>query len=147
MPFSLLANALIIIEETAGKNSRTVIVETICNVFRSALVNFPEELADIYYFFVVKLAPDFIMMETGIGHELSVKAVAKACGKQPKDIREQYKEYGDLGIVAQKGKKTMSTIGGFFKKKDAGPPKWLNFQDVFNEFRKIASTSGNNSAT
>jgi hypothetical protein len=100
MPFSLLARALIIIEETQGKNSRTVIVETICNVFRSALVNFPSELADLYYFFIVKLAPDFIMMETGIGHEVSVKAVAKACGKLPKDIREQYKEYGDLGIVA-----------------------------------------------
>tara|TARA_B110000285_G_C15082678_1_gene594396 strand:+ start:757 stop:1020 length:264 start_codon:yes stop_codon:yes gene_type:complete len=87
MPFSLLAKALIIIEETSGNGSRTVIVETICNVFRSALANFPSELADIYYFFIVKLAPDFIAMETGIGHEVSVKAVAKACGKLPKDIR------------------------------------------------------------
>ena len=86
------------------------------------------------------------MMETGIGHELSVKAVAKACGKLPKDIRELYKEHGDLGIVVQKGKKNQSTIGGFFKKANTGPPKWLKFQDVFNEFRKIAQTSGNNSA-
>jgi hypothetical protein len=100
MPFSLLARALIIIEETSGKNSRTVVVETICNVFRSALVNFPSELADLFYFFIVKLAPDFIALETGIGHEVSVKAVAKACGKLPKDIRELYKEHGDLGIVA-----------------------------------------------
>ena len=100
MPFGFLAKALIIIEETSGKNSRTVVVETICNIFRSALVNYPEELPDLYYFFIVKLAPDFLMMETGVGHEVSVKAVAKACGKLPKDIREQYKEYGDLGIVA-----------------------------------------------
>lgn len=85
-------------------------------------------------------------METGIGHEVSVKAVAKACGKLPKDIREQYKEYGDLGIVAQKGKKNQSTIGGFFKKANTGPPKWLKFNDVFQEFRRIASTSGSNSA-
>lgn len=53
------------------------------NVFRSALVNFPEELADIFYFFIVKLAPDFVAMETGVGHEVSVKAIAKACGKTP----------------------------------------------------------------
>lgn len=105
MPFGFLVKALGIIEETTGKNSRTVVVETICNVFRSALVNFPSEMPDLYYFFIVKLAPDFIMMETGIGHEVSVKAIAKACGKLPKDIREQYKDLGDLGIVAQKGKK------------------------------------------
>jgi DNA ligase 1 len=105
MPFGFLVKALGIIEETTGKNSRTVVVETICNVFRSALVNYPSEMPDLYYFFIVKLAPDFIMMETGIGHEVSIKAIAKACGKLPKDIREQYKDLGDLGIVAQKGKK------------------------------------------
>ena len=92
------------IEKTEGKNSRTVIVETITNVFRSAIVNFPSELPDIYYFFIVKLAADFEAMETGVGHEVSVKAIAKCCGKTPKEIRELYREEGDLGIVAQKGK-------------------------------------------
>ena len=61
------------------------------NIFRSSLVNFPSEMSDIFYFFIVKLAPDFAAMETGVGHELSVKAVSKACGKAPKDIREMYK--------------------------------------------------------
>ena len=88
------------IEKTEGKNSRTIIVEIITSVFRSALVNFPEELADIYYFFIVKLAPDFAAMETGVGHEVSVKAIAKACGKTPKEIRDIYKDEGDLGAVA-----------------------------------------------
>jgi len=74
-------------------------VEIITNIFRSALVNFPEELPDLLYFFIVKLAPDFVAMETGIGHEVSVKAISKACGKPPKEIRELYKEEGDLGIV------------------------------------------------
>ena len=54
----------------------------------------------------MKLAPDFAAMETGVGHEVSVKAIAKACGKTPKEIREQYKEDGDLGLVVQKGKST-----------------------------------------
>jgi hypothetical protein len=74
-------------------------VEIITNVFRSALVNYPSELPDIFYFFIVKLAPDFKAMETGIGHEISIKAVAKACGKTPKEIRDLYKEDGDLGII------------------------------------------------
>jgi hypothetical protein len=77
-----------------------VIIEIITNVFRSAIVNFPHELADIFYFFIVKLAPDFKAMETGVGHEVSVKAISKACGKAPKEIRELYKEEGDLGLVA-----------------------------------------------
>tara|TARA_B110000285_G_scaffold39592_1_gene43137 strand:- start:699 stop:908 length:210 start_codon:yes stop_codon:yes gene_type:complete len=62
------------------------------------------------------LAPDFKAMETGVGHELSVKAIAKACGKTPKEIRELYKDEGDLGAVVQKGKSTQGTLGGFFKK-------------------------------
>lgn len=74
------------------------------NVFRSAIVNRPTELADIFYFFIVKLAPDYEALETGIGHEISVKAVAKACGKLPKEIRDCFKAEGDLGIVVQKGK-------------------------------------------
>jgi hypothetical protein len=85
---------------TQGNGSRSIIVEIMTNVFRSALVNFPQELADIYYFFIVKLAPEFQAMETGVGHELSVKAISKACGKTPKEIREKYKDEGDLGIVA-----------------------------------------------
>jgi len=39
-------------------------------------------------------------METGVGHEMTVKAISKACGKAPKDIRELYKQEGDLGKVA-----------------------------------------------
>jgi DNA ligase-1 len=147
MPFSLCCNALTLIEVTEGKNSRTVIVEILTNVFRSAIVNFPEELADVLYFFIVKLAPDFKSMETGVGHEMSVKAIAKACGKTPKEIRELYKEEGDLGGVIQKGKSTQGTLGGFFKKTNASAQKKeLTFNHVFSEFRKIAQTSGNNSA-
>lgn len=58
------------------------------NVFRSAIVLNPLELPEIFYFFIVKLAPDYESLETGIGHELLLKAVAKACGKAPKEIRE-----------------------------------------------------------
>ena len=62
------------------------------------------------------MAPDFAAMETGVGHELSVKAVSKATGKAPKDIREMYKQLGDLGDVVESGKGKMTTLGGFFKK-------------------------------
>jgi DNA ligase-1 len=54
------------------------------NIFRSAIVLSPNELPDLFYFFIVKLAPDYEGLETGIGHELLLKAVAKSCGKTPK---------------------------------------------------------------
>lgn len=102
------------------------------NIFRSSLVNFPSELSDIFYFFIVKLAPDFAAMETGIGHELSVKAVAKASGKSTKDIREMYKQMGDLGDVIESAKGKMTTLGGFFKKKTPETEKKaLTFNHVF----------------
>jgi DNA ligase-1 len=117
------------------------------NVFRSALVNFPSELPDIFYFFIVKLAPDFEAMETGVGHEVSVKAIAKATGKTPKEIRTLYQDEGDLGAVAAKCKSTTGTLGGFFKKATPAAKKILTFDHVFQEFRKIAKTSGDKSAT
>jgi len=58
------------------------------NIFRSAIVNSPAEFHEIFYFFIVKLAPDYEAMETGVGQEICVKAIAKACGKLPKEIRE-----------------------------------------------------------
>jgi DNA ligase-1 len=110
------------------------------------LVNFPSELSDVFYFFIVKLAPDFAAMETGIGHEVSVKAVAKATGKSTKDIREMYKQMGDLGDVIESAKGSMTTLGGFFKKKSPeNEKKALTFNHVFQEFRRIATTSGKDS--
>jgi hypothetical protein len=84
MPFSFVSRALAEIEECSGKNSQTVIKEIICNVFRSAIAVNQSELAPLFYFFVVKLAPEYEAIETGIGHELLSKAVAKACGKSLK---------------------------------------------------------------
>lgn len=86
-------------------------------------------------------------METGVGHEMTVKAISKACGKAPKDIREMYKQEGDLGKVAQLSKSSQATLGGFFKKSVSEAKKILTFNHVFQEFRKIAKTSGNNSAS
>lgn len=106
MPFSFIVKALTLIEDSTGKNSRTIVTEIITNIFRAALLKCPEEIADIFYFFIVKLAPDYEAVETGIGHEQSTKAVAQCCGKTPKEIREIYKTVGDLGLVIQKAKGT-----------------------------------------
>jgi hypothetical protein len=81
MPFSFVARALSEIEETQGKNSQTHVKEIIANIFRAAIANNAAELPDLFYFFIVKLAPEYEALETGVGNELITKCVAKACGK------------------------------------------------------------------
>jgi DNA ligase 1 len=121
-----------------------VIKEIIANVFRSAIALNAKELPDLFYFFIVKLAPEYVGLETGVGHELVLKSAAKACGKTPKQIRELFQKEGDLGMVVSIGKKSQNTIGSFFggaaKKKQP-----LSFSHVFESFRKIAKISGNSS--
>lgn len=84
MPFWFVANALNTIENTSGKNSMTIVKEIIANVFRAAIAVNPAELQNLFYFFIVKLAPEYEGKETGVGQELVLKSVAKACGKTPK---------------------------------------------------------------
>ena len=81
MPFWFVANTMSIIETTTGKNSQTLIKEIISNMFRTAIAVNPSELGNLFYFFIIKLAPEFVGLETGVGHEMVVKAVAKSCGK------------------------------------------------------------------
>ena len=84
MPFWFVANALEEIEGCSGKNSQTVVKEIIANVFRSAIAVNPSELVNLFYFFIVKLAPEYEGKETGVGQELVLRCVATSCGKTPK---------------------------------------------------------------
>ena len=120
MPFSFIARALSEIEECAGKGSQATIKEIIANVMRCAIANNAKELSDLFYFFIVKLAPEYEALETG---------VAKACGKSVGAVREMMKEEGDLGVVVSIGKKSQNTIGAFFGGGKKKAP--LTFNQVF----------------
>jgi len=67
MPFWFVANALSEIEACSGKNSQNVVKEIIANVFRAAISVNPDELIELFYFFIVKLAPEYMAKETGVG--------------------------------------------------------------------------------
>ncbi|CDW77798.1 dna ligase 1 [Stylonychia lemnae] len=145
IPFSFLTNSLCEIEQCKGKRSTQQIKDIISNVFRTTLLLCPEELPDMFYFFCIKLGPDYESNETGIGLELLSNSVAKACGKSVKQIREQYKIDGDYGIVVEKGKGAQKSLGNFFKKQETTKAKPLTFRKVYESFQKISKCSGNNS--
>lgn len=148
MPFWFVAGCMQVTSETSGKGSQDVIKEVIANLFRTAIAVNPSELARLFYFFIVKLAPEFVGIETGIGHEVCVKAVGKACGKSVAQIRTAFKQEGDLGIVASVSKKSQKNLGSFFgaAKKADKPKSGLLFADVFATFERMARTSGTGSA-
>ena len=101
----------------------------------------------LFYFFIMKLAPEFEGVETGVGHEMVVKAVSKSCGKSVQQIRDAFKKEGDLGIVAAISKKTQKNLSNFFSapKADAKKKTGLLFKDVFARFEQLSRTSGGNS--
>ena len=105
-------------------------------VFRSALINRKEELSDLWYFFTVKLGPDFKEnTEMGVGKELIIKAIAKVAGQTPQQIKDSHKKTGDLGTI----------ISNFKSDSPINRENHLSFSHVFSEFRKIANTHGVNS--
>ena len=145
MPFWFVAHTMNLIENTSGKNSQTIIKEIIANMFRTAIAVNPSELGRLFYFFIVKLAPEFAGLETGVGHEMVVKSVAKSCGKSVQQIRDAFKKEGDLGLVAASSKKTQKNLGNFFAAKSNKEKTGVLFKDVFATFEKIAKTSGSSS--
>ena len=145
MPFGFVANALTQIENCSGKNSQNIVKEIIANVFRAAIAVNPDELVNLFYFFIVKLAPEYEGKETGVGQELVLKSVAKSCGKTPKQIRDAFKEEGDLGAVISVGKKTQNTLGSFFGAASTKKKPKLLFKNVFGTFLRISEMSGNSS--
>jgi len=51
------------------------------------------------------IAPQHEGVDLGIGDATLIKALAEATGRQEKHIREEYKEEGDLGIVAMSSRR------------------------------------------
>lgn len=60
-----------------------------------------------------------------------------------KQVRDQHTKIGDLGEVAQNSKSSQRTMDSFFTKKKTKEP--LTIEKVFESFKKIANTKGNNS--
>ena len=52
--------------------------EILSNLFRSVIMKAPHEMAELYNFLSVRLAPEYEGIETNMGIELLMKAIEKA---------------------------------------------------------------------
>ena len=75
--------------------------DILSNLFRSVIMMAPHEMAELYNFLGVRLAPEYEGIETNMGIELLMKAIAKASMVSKKSVKERFLETGDLGIVCE----------------------------------------------
>jgi DNA ligase-1 len=98
----------------------------------------PKTVIDkVVYLTQGKLYPDYVGIEIGVAEKLALRAVARATGRSEKEIEEEMKKTGDLGLATQKflGKKTQMT---FFQQP-------LTVERVYQTLDKMAKSTGSGS--
>jgi DNA ligase-1 len=126
MEFANLARTF---EELERTSSRLSLIELVTQLFRS--IEQPEEIQQICYLMQGRVAPFYEALEMGMAEKSVTKAIAMAFHSTPEQIEALYGTLGDLGLVAEQVRN---------EAEDAPSP--LSIDDVFEELRAIAHTSG-----
>ncbi|XP_053116666.1 DNA ligase 1 isoform X2 [Hemicordylus capensis] len=119
-----------------GSGQRLKIIETLSNLFRSAIVLSPEDLLPCVYLCLNRLGPAYEGLELGIGKTILMKALAQATGRQLDQIKAEAAEKGDLGLVAESSRTTQGIM--------FAPPK-LGAAAVFSKLQAIGRMTGSSS--
>jgi len=126
MEFAQLAHTF---EELERTSSRLSLIELVTQLFRS--IEQPEEIQQVCYLMQGRVAPFYEALEMGMAEKSVSKAISMAFHSTPAQIEALYGTLGDLGLVAEQVRN---------EAEDA--PSALSIDDVFEELRAIAHTSG-----
>src|SRR6266516_1675890 len=116
-------------EELEGTSSRLALIELLTQLFRS--IERPEEIEQVCYLVQGRVAPFFEAMEMGMAEKSVTRSIAQASHSTPEHIAALYAMLGDLGAVA-----------GQVKRETKSATSILSVDEVFEELRAIALTSG-----
>ncbi|XP_021910323.1 DNA ligase 1-like [Carica papaya] len=133
VPFLFLSLAFDMISNETG---RIVITDIVCNMLRTVIDTTPADLVAVVYLAANKVAPAHEGLELGIGDASIIKALSEAFGRTEAQVKKQYKELGDLGLVAKASRSSQSMM----RKPDA-----LTIAKVFETFQLIAKEAGKDS--
>ncbi|KAJ0623557.1 putative DNA ligase (ATP) [Helianthus annuus] len=125
-----------VFDEISRVSGRIVITEMVCNMLRTVVRTTPDDLVAVVYLLANRIAPAHEGLELGIGDASLIKALADACGANEAHIKKQYKELGDLGLVAKASRLSQPLM------RKLQP---LTVAKVFDTFRVIAKESGKDS--
>ncbi len=124
--------------ETFAKLERTTerleMMRILARLFSQAT---PENIDKIVYLVQGQVAAPYKGLDFGVGEKLTIQAIAKAFGVDPATVERDYKELGDLGLVAERhaaNKKQMTLF-----------QEPLTVERVYRNFYKIATASGEGS--
>ncbi|XP_010521722.1 PREDICTED: DNA ligase 1 [Tarenaya hassleriana] len=133
VPFLFLCLAFDMISHETG---RIVITDILCNMLRTVIATTPEDLVATVSLSANEIAPAHEGLELGIGDASIKKALAEAFGRTEKQVDKEYKELGDLGLVAKASRSSQSMMR---------KPEPLTIVKVFDTFRLIAKEAGKDS--
>jgi DNA ligase 1 len=126
MEFANLARTF---EELERTSSRLTLIELVTQLFRS--IEQPQEIQQVCYLMQGRVAPFYEALEMGMADKSVSKAIAQAYHNTSEQIETLYGTLGDLGLVAEQVRSEEKDI-----------PSHLSINDVFEELRAIAHTSG-----
>lgn len=117
------------IEETA---SRLVITEYLADLFKEIA---PEQIDKTVYLLQGRIRPSFESLEFGVAEKTVVKSILSAFNLEKKLFDSEYRISGDIGKTAEKFKKEIMSL----EEKD------LSIDEVYRDFYRLATSSGNGS--
>ncbi|KTW28092.1 hypothetical protein T552_01953 [Pneumocystis carinii B80] len=123
-------------EKIEGTTKRLDILSYTTDFLFSVLKKSPESLLQCLYLMINKVSSDYEGLELGIGESLLIKAIGESMGRNITKIKEDYKEYGDLGLIAMNSRNNQPTMFKFAV---------LTVSNVFKSLKEIATTSGKDS--
>ncbi|XP_071719180.1 DNA ligase 1-like [Rutidosis leptorrhynchoides] len=126
VPFLFLGR---VFDAVSNESGRIAITEIVCNMLRTVIDTTPDDLVAVVYLLANRIAPAHDWLELGIGDASIIKALAEACGAKETHIKKQYKELGDLGLVAKASRSSQPLMR---------KPQPLTVAKVFDTFRVIA---------
>ncbi|AMD22043.1 HGL297Wp [Eremothecium sinecaudum] len=134
VPYASLCS---VYEEIEGISSRLSIIKLCSDYLYRILEQRRENLIPVTYLFINRLGPDYEPgLELGLGEGILIKTIGEAYGKSLAQVRNSYRECGDLGTVAQQARMVQPTM---FK------PKPLLVNEVFQNLQNIAKAEGKDS--
>lgn len=133
MEFKFLAEKFQELEDTT---SRLDMTDILAEIFKEAESS---EVDKIVYLIQGQVAPPFKGLDIGLGEKFVQKAISTATGYSKREVRDSFREKGDLGDVASDmiSEKMQTTLT---KKK-------MDVEKVHDRFTKIAKESGEGSET
>jgi len=94
-----------------------------------------EKKPELIYLLQGKVFADYDSRELGISHQLAIRSISRAAGILDSDVVKEFKDFGDLGKVAE-------AVIGNKKKQTALFSSKLSIGKVFENLRKITTFVG-----